>query len=402
MSNVFVAAVGTRGDVQPYIALARTLSARGHQVAFACDSHYLALVPGGCGELVELGVLRAGDLRPLLSAAFAARDPLLRAQFYSDAVSTRVRSRAPWLPRRACEADFAVLNLPLAHAFAPHLKTIGRVGRLAVGLNLLFRDSFIDAFVDLAPEALLLNALSELVTPSPKASFAHKYLATGFWFLDQEQPEVSPVVERFLADGTRPVLVTMGSMMHALATAGLIARFTGALEAAGARGILQLPGSFSPRSEGPVLIVGDEPCHEWLLSRVGGVVHHGGLGVTGATLRAGLPAVTVPLFADQPTWAARLVEAGLSPGYHVLDDESSLAALPGQMRQLLDDSDMLARARGVADLMAKEDGVGRACEALEAFGGTKSDRPLSRRSRRECAGLQVASEKCDVAAGPQS
>lgn len=56
------------------------------------------------------------------------------------------------------------------------------------------------------------------------------------------------------------------------------------------------------------LTVGNVP-HAWLLPRCGIAVHHGGAGTTSAALRAGIPAVITPLFADQYAW----VRPRLSP-----------------------------------------------------------------------------------------
>ena len=57
----------------------------------------------------------------------------------------------------------------------------------------------------------------------------------------------------------------------------------------------------------------DSVPHEWLFARVCAAVHHGGAGVTGAALRAGLPSVVVPVFADQPFWGKRVAQLGAGP-----------------------------------------------------------------------------------------
>ena len=53
--------------------------------------------------------------------------------------------------------------------------------------------------------------------------------------------------------------------------------------------------------------------HDWLFPQVSAVVHHGGASTTAAVLRAGIPSVTVPFFADQPVWGEKLTRLGVSP-----------------------------------------------------------------------------------------
>ena len=76
---------------------------------------------------------------------------------------------------------------------------------------------------------------------------------------------------------------------------------------AGAAGLAQA-GQSSP----DVIGIGDVP-HDWLFPQMAAVVHHAGAGTTGAGLRAGVPAVTVPMLGDQPFWAARLARLGVGP-----------------------------------------------------------------------------------------
>jgi hypothetical protein len=77
-----------------------------------------------------------------------------------------------------------------------------------------------------------------------------------------------------------------------------------ALRRAGVRGVLLGDPAADP-SDDQVHVVADTP-HAWLLPRTAAVVHHGGAGTTGAGLRAGVPNVVCPWFADQPLWAERV------------------------------------------------------------------------------------------------
>jgi UDP:flavonoid glycosyltransferase YjiC (YdhE family) len=78
-----------------------------------------------------------------------------------------------------------------------------------------------------------------------------------------------------------------------------------AVARAGVRAVVQTGWAELNPSGDDLLAVGDLP-HDWLLPRMAAVVHHAGAGTAGATLRAGIPAVAVPVMADQPFWAGRL------------------------------------------------------------------------------------------------
>src|SRR3569833_3632569 len=87
-----------------------------------------------------------------------------------------------------------------------------------------------------------------------------------------------------------------------------------ALEATGLRG--SLLNTWDALGDGLVsesLFAARNVPHDWLFPHVAAVVHHGGAGTTAAAVRAGLPSVVVPFFADQPFWAARLQERGVAP-----------------------------------------------------------------------------------------
>lgn len=51
--------------------------------------------------------------------------------------------------------------------------------------------------------------------------------------------------------------------------------------------------------------------HDWLFSKMAGVVHHGGAGTTAAGLRAGIPTLIRPFFGDQFFWADRVQDLGV-------------------------------------------------------------------------------------------
>lgn len=103
-----------------------------------------------------------------------------------------------------------------------------------------------------------------------------------------------------------------------------------------------------------ILSVGDLP-HDWLFPRMAAVVHHAGAGTTGAGLRAGLPAVPVPVLVDQPFWAARLHRLGVAPP-PLPRHELTADALADALRSCLDEPAYRHRAAELARRIRAEDG----------------------------------------------
>lgn len=137
---------------------------------------------------------------------------------------------------------------------------------------------------------------------------------TGYWFLEQSWDWEPPreIVE-FLAGGSPPVYFGLGSMIDRDAR-GLTDMIVTALEQTGRRGILSsgwsnLGGDGLPET---ILQIGDVP-HDWLFPRMAAVVHHGGAGTTHTGLRAGVPTIVIPFFGDQFFWGDRVFELDAGP-----------------------------------------------------------------------------------------
>ena len=85
------------------------------------------------------------------------------------------------------------------------------------------------------------------------------------------------------------------------------------------------------------------------------MVHHAGAGTTGAGLRAGVPAVPVPVLVDQPFWADRLHRLGVAP--HPLPlHELTADTLTDALRSCLDRPTYRDRAIELARQVRADDG----------------------------------------------
>ena len=127
----------------------------------------------------------------------------------------------------------------------------------------------------------------------------------------------------------------------------------------GVRAVLQgVQGSSGPDA----ISIGAVP-HEWLFPQMAAVVHHAGAGTAAAGLRAGVPTVSVPIFTDQPFWAARITSLGAGP-QPVPYKEITTERLADAITQATTTPTYAARARQLAAMLATEDGTAPVATAL--------------------------------------
>ncbi|WP_045739888.1 glycosyltransferase [Actinoplanes rectilineatus] len=190
-------------------------------------------------------------------------------------------------------------------------------------------------------------------------------LQTGAWITPDDRP-LPPAVEAFLAAGEPPVYVGFGSMPAPAGTAKVAVE---AVRAQGRRVILSRGWAdlALPDDEDDCLAVG-EVNHQELFARVAAVVHHGGVGTTTAAARAGAPQVVAPqIVDDQKYFAGRVAALGIGAAHDgpALTADSLSAALAVALAP-----ETKARAAVVAGTV-RPDGAEVAAERLFALAGIR-------------------------------
>ena len=209
----------------------------------------------------------------------------------------------------------------------------------------------------------ILYCYSPIVVPKP-SDWVEDQHVTGYWFLQRRldwQPPTKLV--DFLKSGSPPICVTFGSMntQKSQETASVVLK---TLRLAGLRGVLlsEQAGLCSDNMSDDLFQVGTIP-HDWLFPQAAAVVHHGGAGTTAACLRAGIPSITVPFFADQSFWGKRLYELGVGSRpipYKQLSSTTLSEAIMGAISV----GEQRRRAVALGRRIRSEDGVAQAVDII--------------------------------------
>lgn len=192
-------------------------------------------------------------------------------------------------------------------------------------------------------------------------------IVTGFCFYDSDAGNAAlPAhLEEFLAAGEAPVVFTLGSA--AVLAAGPFYQLSSkAAMQLGSRAVLLIGGD--PRNR-PAEKLPDSICvaeyapYSALFPRASVVVHQGGVGTTAQCLRAGKPMVIMPYSHDQPDNARRMGRMKLART--IERKVYKPARVARTLRAMLDNPIYGAHAARVAAQLSHEDGVRKACDALE-------------------------------------
>lgn len=406
---------GSRGDVAPFTGLGHGLARAGHEVTLVTHARFepLAARAGirfhplpvdpraelessrgrglhrsatGVGKLMRVVALAralAGRMTDDLVAAARTSDALLLAASLGPLGHTIAEGLS--LPSMGVHLQ----PLSPTREFAPPMLGVGSWGpvgnRVAgVGVSLAVEQVFAAAVPPVRarlglprarPTAGLrarerqgwpvLHGFSPLVVARPRDWRAGLDVAGYWWPYDAEERLPTRLAE-FLDAGPPPVFVGLGS-----ATVPdprqLGAEIVRALRAAGLRGVIQR-GWAGLEASGDDMLTIDEVPHSLLFPRMAALVHHAGAGTTAAGLRAGVPAVPVPIQFDEGFWAARLVGLGVAPGavpLRRLTADTLTSALVRATR----DPGYRERARALGARIRSEDGVAPVVDAVNRLPG---------------------------------
>lgn len=409
---------GTRGDVQPYVALGLGLRAAGQAVRLVAPEAFRSFVaPSGLPFAGYGGNPSELLARPEAQAALNdSGNPIRTIQ-----ASLRYAGEARPVYRQmlasaweACQGSRALviglptvwgahiaeaLGIPLTWAFLqPFARTRAHPSallptrlRLGAGGNALTHRFVEQAiwlpwrgivnawrtrmlglraaplfypYVELyGPKAVAVYGYSPAVASRP-ADWPAGHQVTGYWFWDDAPGWQPPVGLEVFLDQDPPALSLSFGTAALRDPETMLPLVMRAVALAGTRAVVAAPPAWHVALARTARVFPIEGApHAWLFARVAGAVHHGGAGTTGYSLRAGLPTLVIPHATDQFYWGDRIAALGAGPpllARHTLTAETLADAL----RRIAGDATMRARAAAIGAAIRAEDGVARAVEML--------------------------------------
>lgn len=411
--KIMIIAPGSRGDVQPYIALGKGLKDAGHVVRFLSHKNFEKLVTSygldfwsvdsNVQDIVENDEMREriekGNFLSMMAqmAKEAQREAVI---FTEGGLAAGQGMNLVLTGMGGMYIGLAIaekLDLPFLQAYVvpftptrdfssvltPKLPT--PFNRLSHGLtrqlmwqgfrsaDTLARRKVLD--IPLAPfsgpynskatrDMPILYGFSPSVIPVP-SDWDGNIHVTGYWFVDEADDWTPPpALMNFLQDGPPPVYIGFGSLSNRNPeeTADLVIR---ALKQINQRAILLSGWGGLQKTDLPesIFMIDSIP-HSWLFPRVSAVVHHGGASTTAAGLRAGVPSVIVPFYGDQPFWGRRIAELGVGPN-PIPRAKLTSERLANAIQQAVTDKGMHERAASLGKKIQAENGIARAAEVIQ-------------------------------------
>ncbi|KAK0527714.1 hypothetical protein OC842_004774 [Tilletia horrida] len=405
--NIFCLTIGSRGDVQPYIALGKALQADGHRVTIVSHPEYekwvrghgieYRPVGGDPGKLMQLSVehriLSPSFFRESIGKFRDWLDELLResweqcqgAEVLIESPSTMSGIHVaeglgipyfraftmPWTPTSAYPQAFSVPPFEMGASYnmcsyalfdsIMWRATSGQINRWRKHMLGLKSTDLTQLEVNKVP---FVYNFSEAVVPFPN-DWGSRIAISGYWFLQTEQgewdapAELIAFLDKARKDGKKIVYIGFGSITVPDPVA-LTKNIYAAVKTADVRAIVSKGWSArmqkgKAKEEEPVppeCYVVDSIPHDWLFPRIDIAMHHGGAGTTGASLRAGLVTLIKPFFGDQYMWALRVQKLGAGARVSGLDASDLAEAL----KKAAEDRIMVEKAQEVGRKIRSEDG----------------------------------------------
>ncbi|KAL9233480.1 hypothetical protein vseg_008476 [Gypsophila vaccaria] len=399
--------VGTRGDVQPFIAIGKRLQEHGHRVRLATHQNFKEFVLTSGLEFFPLGgdpkvlagymvknkgflpsdpseiPIQRHQIRDIIFSLLAActdPDPETQVPFNAEAIianppaygHTHVAEALkipihifftmPWTPTSEFPHPLSRVRQHVAYKLSYQVVDV----MIWLGIRDMINE-FRKKKLKLRPVTYLSphHSLPDTpygyiwsphLVPKPK-DWGPKIDVVGFCYLDLATNYKPPQdLVDWLEKGQQPIYIGFGSL-PVQEPEKMTKTIVQALELTKQRGIINKGWGGLGNLEEPkefVYLLDNVP-HDWLFLQCAAVVHHGGAGTTAAGLKAACPTTIVPFFGDQPFWGERVHAKGVGPSPIPIEDfclEKLVSAI-----HFMQDPKVKQRAVELAKELEDEDGV---------------------------------------------
>ncbi len=394
--KIVLAPVGTRGDVQPLVALARLLRDRGHDVLLSAPANFAGFIASyglpfapnapsyaqffqeiqnepflnvlakqvprqfrllneiakGADAIVGSMLQVAGpSIAEKQSAAYCFMMPgpvFIRSRDYPP-VPLRRQDLPPWRNDLAWRRRGREWNDVLLEPINSE--------RAALGLAPVE-----DSQDQILHSGRVLMAYDPVLAPPPAFHYP-RVTVTGSWHLDEGH--LDDELGRFCENSPQPVFIGFGSMVNA-DSQGLLRTIVEGVKQSGQRAVVGAGWSAMSSDSLPesCRLIQTAPFH-LLFPKVAAAIHHGGAGTTAEAARAGIPQAIVPHFSDQYFWGERIRRGGLGPAPVPIEDLTA-ERLASMIKALLSTPSMREAARAAASQIDPDRSLLIAAECVEA------------------------------------
>lgn len=407
-------ALGSRGDVQPYIALAKKAIQNGHS-AIICtgktfeklikennvefkevESDLMAMLESDEGKFIYNNALKhpikvRNYMKTVVNPAF--RKTL--TQFWEGAQGADViiyHPKAFGAPDMAFALGVPCINMALIPAIYPieefpnliisHKKKFGKVlNKFTYTVMSNAERSNIKQVNDFREKILKLpkrkpgiynfevegNKIPIIYPLSPilfddVRSWEDNVFLPGFFYLDTDESKLGHTVKKFIASGSKPIVISFSSI-PLKNPIEFKKKLKQALIETGNRGIILTGASGMSLEEDDNFLAVHSAPHTLLFPLAKGIVHHGGVGTMATALKSGKPQMIIPFAVDQPFWADLLYKKGYS--LKPLNEKAiEVDQLISRFEQM-EDEEKIIKAKRIQTILLKENGTQNALIYIE-------------------------------------
>lgn len=412
--KITILTLGSRGDVQPYVALGKELIKHDHEVTICTGATFK-------GFIEENGIAfqaASADLMAIIESEEGSRVfnggnfNLIKMLKFSKSVITPTYRRSMddffqasqkaeliiYHPKALGAVDIAVhYNIPcICLPPVPIMYPITEFPNFSVSPNknfgpILNRLSYKVVALGERPFLKQINDFREKTLNLPKRkaglytyemngspipilypispflfkeveSWNSRVFLSGFFFLNLGEETLSNEIEEFLEKGTNPIVVSFSSM-PLKDPASFKQKLVQALKETNNRAIVLTGTSGMKFTQELDIMAVEKAPHRLLFKRAKGIIHHGGVGTMSEALLSGVPQLIMPFTVDQPFWANRLYKNGYSikPLHEKNLEVSDLVHALEQM----DNEDYLKNAQRIKNEIQSENGLQKAVNYIE-------------------------------------